>query len=188
MNVEAKLPPPIYDPELVADAILFAAAHPRRTLFVGGAAKSRRRARITRRTCSIASRPGCSGAASARIDPPARATTTRCTSRAMRCTSAKAWTAVLRGCAYNTVVQRPKVAGRSPSVRRRWWSPRWRGAPRVDVISFIPKEIFMTSRQHTGHEYSHSRAHEGERAQQDHDKGGHQGGHGNAGRSTCRRR
>ena len=39
MNVEAKLPPPIYDPELVADAILFAAAHPRRTLFVGGAAK-----------------------------------------------------------------------------------------------------------------------------------------------------
>ncbi|KGC07691.1 hypothetical protein DM81_3870 [Burkholderia multivorans] len=36
----------------------------------------------------------------------------------------------------------------------------------------------MTSRQHTGHEHSHSRAHEGERTQQDHDKGGHQGGHG----------
>ncbi|CAB3756187.1 hypothetical protein B7G54_16190 [Burkholderia puraquae] len=38
----------------------------------------------------------------------------------------------------------------------------------------------MTSRQHTGHEYSHARAHEGERVQQDHDKGGHQGGHGKA--------
>ncbi|WP_186050935.1 DUF2795 domain-containing protein [Burkholderia gladioli] len=37
----------------------------------------------------------------------------------------------------------------------------------------------MTSshRQHTGHELSRSRAHEGERAQQDHDKGGHQAGH-----------
>ncbi|KWF22753.1 DUF2795 domain-containing protein [Burkholderia pseudomultivorans] len=38
----------------------------------------------------------------------------------------------------------------------------------------------MTSRQHTGHELSHARAHEGERAQQDHDKGGHQSGHGKA--------
>ncbi|MBW5809665.1 DUF2795 domain-containing protein [Burkholderia sp. COPS] len=36
----------------------------------------------------------------------------------------------------------------------------------------------MTSRQHTGHELSRARAHEGERAQQDHDKGGHQTGHG----------
>ncbi|ACR30542.1 DUF2795 domain-containing protein [Burkholderia glumae] len=37
----------------------------------------------------------------------------------------------------------------------------------------------MTSshRSHTGHELSHSRAHEGRRTQQDHDKGGHQGGH-----------
>ncbi|MBI0330870.1 DUF2795 domain-containing protein [Burkholderia plantarii] len=31
-------------------------------------------------------------------------------------------------------------------------------------------------RSHTGHELSHSRAHEGSRAQQDHDKGGHRGG------------
>ncbi|AXF25641.1 hypothetical protein CUJ89_34975 [Burkholderia pyrrocinia] len=38
----------------------------------------------------------------------------------------------------------------------------------------------MTSRLHTGHELSHSRAHEGERIQQDHDKGGHQTGHGKA--------
>ncbi|KVF75755.1 DUF2795 domain-containing protein [Burkholderia diffusa] len=38
----------------------------------------------------------------------------------------------------------------------------------------------MSSRQHTGHEYSHARAHEGERTQQDHDKGGHQAGHGKA--------
>ncbi|MFJ1257978.1 hypothetical protein [Cupriavidus sp. CuC1] len=33
------LPPPLYDPALAADAILFAAEHPRRDLFVGGAAK-----------------------------------------------------------------------------------------------------------------------------------------------------
>ncbi|KAG8152416.1 DUF2795 domain-containing protein [Burkholderia catarinensis] len=38
----------------------------------------------------------------------------------------------------------------------------------------------MTSRIHTGHELSHARAHEGDRVQQDHDKGGHQSGHGKA--------
>ncbi|MCF2132781.1 DUF2795 domain-containing protein [Mycetohabitans rhizoxinica] len=39
----------------------------------------------------------------------------------------------------------------------------------------------MTSRHpHTGHELSHARAHEGDRVQQDHDKGGHQSGHGKA--------
>lgn len=32
-----QLPPPLYDPRLVADAILFACAHPRRHLYVGGA-------------------------------------------------------------------------------------------------------------------------------------------------------
>lgn len=39
MEVEPKLPAPVYAPELVADAILFAAAHPKRDMFVGGAAK-----------------------------------------------------------------------------------------------------------------------------------------------------
>ncbi|CAJ8312356.1 Tryptophan synthase subunit beta like protein [Burkholderia pseudomallei] len=40
----------------------------------------------------------------------------------------------------------------------------------------------MTSQHHphTGHELSRARAHEGDRVQQDHDKGGHQGGHGKA--------
>ncbi|WP_175914033.1 DUF2795 domain-containing protein [Burkholderia metallica] len=38
----------------------------------------------------------------------------------------------------------------------------------------------MTSRQHTGHEYSGSCVYEGERIRQDHDNGGHQLGHGNA--------
>lgn len=40
LDKEARLPPPLYDPELAADAILFAAEHPRRDLFVGGAAKA----------------------------------------------------------------------------------------------------------------------------------------------------
>lgn len=39
MDVEAKLPPPIYAPEVVADAILHAAEQPVRDLFVGAAAK-----------------------------------------------------------------------------------------------------------------------------------------------------
>lgn len=39
MDVEPQLPPPIYAPELVADAILFAAEHPERDIFVGGMAK-----------------------------------------------------------------------------------------------------------------------------------------------------
>jgi short-subunit dehydrogenase len=39
MEREPALPPPIYAPELVAKAILFAAEHPRRDVFVGGAAK-----------------------------------------------------------------------------------------------------------------------------------------------------
>jgi NAD(P)-dependent dehydrogenase (short-subunit alcohol dehydrogenase family) len=36
MSETAQLPPPLYDPRLVARAILFAAAHPRRELTVGG--------------------------------------------------------------------------------------------------------------------------------------------------------
>jgi short-subunit dehydrogenase len=39
MEVEPRLPPPIYAPELAADAILHAAEHPMRDIFVGGAAK-----------------------------------------------------------------------------------------------------------------------------------------------------
>jgi short-subunit dehydrogenase len=37
---EAQLPPPVYDPAAVADAILFAAANPKRELTVGGVGKA----------------------------------------------------------------------------------------------------------------------------------------------------
>ena len=40
MEREPALPPPIYAPELVAQAILYAAQHPKRDVFVGGAAKA----------------------------------------------------------------------------------------------------------------------------------------------------
>jgi len=40
MEREPALPPPIYAPELVAEAILYAAQHPKRDVFVGGAAKA----------------------------------------------------------------------------------------------------------------------------------------------------
>jgi NAD(P)-dependent dehydrogenase (short-subunit alcohol dehydrogenase family)/CBS domain-containing protein len=36
MEAPPRLPPPLYDPRLVADAILFACEHPRRQLYVGG--------------------------------------------------------------------------------------------------------------------------------------------------------
>ncbi|HEV2568986.1 SDR family oxidoreductase [Sphingomonas sp.] len=36
MDAPPRLPPPLYDPRLVADAILFACEHPRRQLYVGG--------------------------------------------------------------------------------------------------------------------------------------------------------
>jgi short-subunit dehydrogenase len=39
LEVEPKLPPPVYAPELVADATLFAAENPRRDIYVGGAAR-----------------------------------------------------------------------------------------------------------------------------------------------------
>ena len=39
MDVEAKLPPPIYAPDVVADAILHAAEQPVRDVFIGAAAK-----------------------------------------------------------------------------------------------------------------------------------------------------
>lgn len=39
MEVEPRLPPPVYAPEIAADAILHAAEHARRDIFVGGAAK-----------------------------------------------------------------------------------------------------------------------------------------------------
>ncbi|WP_459615416.1 SDR family oxidoreductase [Bordetella sp. 2513F-2] len=40
MDVEPRLPPPVYAPELVAKAILYAAEHPCRDLYVGSAAKA----------------------------------------------------------------------------------------------------------------------------------------------------
>ena len=40
MPGEAQLPPPVYDPQLVADAILSAAEHPRREITVGGAGRA----------------------------------------------------------------------------------------------------------------------------------------------------
>ena len=39
MEAEPKHPPPVYAPEVVADAILFCAEHPRRDLIVGGGGK-----------------------------------------------------------------------------------------------------------------------------------------------------
>lgn len=39
MNVEPRLPPPVYAPEVVADAILHAAEHPQRDIFVGAASR-----------------------------------------------------------------------------------------------------------------------------------------------------
>lgn len=40
MDEKAKLPPPLYDPEVTADAILFCAENPRRSFTVGGTGKS----------------------------------------------------------------------------------------------------------------------------------------------------
>ncbi|WP_322403267.1 SDR family oxidoreductase [Massilia luteola] len=40
MDKEPSLPPPVYAPQLVAKAILYAAQHPRRDVFVGGAARA----------------------------------------------------------------------------------------------------------------------------------------------------
>ncbi len=37
MDAPPWLPPPLYDPALVADAVLFTCAHPRRQLYVGEA-------------------------------------------------------------------------------------------------------------------------------------------------------
>jgi short-subunit dehydrogenase len=39
MDVEPKLPPPVYAPEIVADALLYAAAHPKRDIHVGSHAR-----------------------------------------------------------------------------------------------------------------------------------------------------
>jgi short-subunit dehydrogenase len=40
MDVRPKLPPPVYSPEVVAEAILFCAEHPRREVTVGGGARA----------------------------------------------------------------------------------------------------------------------------------------------------
>ena len=36
MDQPPRLPPPLYAPEVVADAVLFACSHPKRTLYAGG--------------------------------------------------------------------------------------------------------------------------------------------------------
>lgn len=40
LDVEPKLPPPVYSPKAVAEAILYAAEHPMRDIYVGGAARA----------------------------------------------------------------------------------------------------------------------------------------------------
>ncbi|HLU00051.1 MAG TPA: SDR family oxidoreductase [Burkholderiaceae bacterium] len=40
LDVEPKLPPPVYSPQAVAEAILYAAEHPMRDIYVGGAARA----------------------------------------------------------------------------------------------------------------------------------------------------
>ncbi len=70
MNVEPKLPPPVYAPDLAADAILYAAQHPRRDIFVGGAARFNSvGARLAPRTTDWVLR--LMGFASQRTDQPA---------------------------------------------------------------------------------------------------------------------
>ncbi|KVG26069.1 SDR family oxidoreductase [Burkholderia diffusa] len=112
MNVEAKLPPPIYDPDLVADAILFAAAHPRRALFVGGAAK------LTSAGAYYAPRLFDRVAATLfsrgqRTVRPARPRDDNALYESRHALHEREGMEgpVLRGCAYNAVVQQPKVAG-----------------------------------------------------------------------------
>ena len=39
LDVVPRLPPPVYAPEIVAEAILYAAEHPKRDIYVGGASK-----------------------------------------------------------------------------------------------------------------------------------------------------
>lgn len=40
METEPRLPSPVYAPEIVADAILYAASHPKRDVYIGGAARA----------------------------------------------------------------------------------------------------------------------------------------------------
>lgn len=40
LDVEPKLPPPVYSPKAVAEAILYAAEHPMRDIYVGGSARA----------------------------------------------------------------------------------------------------------------------------------------------------
>src|SRR4029453_18321427 len=40
LSVEPKMPPPLYAPEVVADAILHSAQHPERDIFIGGGGKA----------------------------------------------------------------------------------------------------------------------------------------------------
>ncbi|MBR8140571.1 MULTISPECIES: SDR family oxidoreductase [Burkholderia] len=112
MNVEAKLPPPIYDPDLVADAILFAAAHPRRTLFVGGAAKftSASAYHAPRLFDRVAATLFSRGQRTVRPARP-RDDNALYDSRHALHEREGMEGPVLRSCAYTTVVQRPKVAG-----------------------------------------------------------------------------
>ncbi|MBF3699208.1 SDR family oxidoreductase [Burkholderia pseudomallei] len=112
MNVEAKLPPPIYDPDIVADAILFAAEHARRTLFVGGAAKLASSGAyhaprlFDRLATSLFSR-------GQRTMRPARPRDDNALYEPTRPLHEREGMdgVVLRSCAYNTVMQRPRVAG-----------------------------------------------------------------------------
>jgi hypothetical protein len=90
MDKEPALPPPVYAPELVAKSILYAAQHPKRDVFVGGAAKALS-AGAPCRACStaICARP-CSSSSNRNrraAEPPAMRCTRR--TRTRKCASAR---------------------------------------------------------------------------------------------------
>ncbi|RQR62776.1 SDR family NAD(P)-dependent oxidoreductase [Burkholderia sp. Bp9126] len=112
MNVEARLAPPIYDPDIAADAILFAAAHARRALFVGGAAKfaSASAYHAPRLFDRVAATLFSRGQRTVRPARPRDDNALYGPGRALQEREGMDGV-VLRGCAYNAVVQRPRVAG-----------------------------------------------------------------------------
>ena len=70
MDREPSLPPPIYPPEEVANAILHAAVHPQRDIFVGGAGKAFDGLQGIRPGRLRSPRPGDHRLAEARRGPP----------------------------------------------------------------------------------------------------------------------
>ena len=122
LDVKPKGPPPIYEPGIVADCVLYAAEHPVRDLYAGGAGKTMALGRSSPRGWSTRRSRASDSRRRARTSRSRTAPRAPCSSRAPTTTAPRGASAAARGASARTLGRRRTRVRRSP--RALWRGPR----------------------------------------------------------------